>query len=74
MWFDAFPLVEFAINSAINISTGFTPFYMLYGAQVALPIDHALLDPPMSVATSYVAAMRKIVQDAHAAMAKAQQA
>ena len=47
---------------------------MLYGTQVALPIDHALLAPPMSVATSHVENMKKIVQEAHAAMSKAQQA
>ena len=41
---------------------------------MALPIDHALPDPPTSVATSYVANMKQIVQEAHATMAKAQQA
>ena len=41
---------------------------------MALPIDHALLAPPISVATSYVANMKQIVQEAHAAMAKALQA
>ena len=73
MWFDALPLVEFAINT-INISTGLTPFYMLYGTQLALPIDHAFLAPPTSVITSHVANMKQIVQDSHTAMAKAQQA
>ena len=46
------------MNTTINISTGFTPFYILYGTQVALPIDHALLALPMSVATFYVANMK----------------
>ena len=55
MWFDALPLVVFAMNTTINVSTGFTTFYMLYGTQVALPIDHALLAPPTSEATSHVA-------------------
>ena len=52
------------MNTTINVSTGFTPFYMLYGTQVALPIDHALPVPPMSVATSHVANMKQIVQEA----------
>ena len=43
------------MNTTINVSTGFTPFYMLYGTQVALPIDYALPAPPTSVATSHVA-------------------
>ena len=74
MWFDAIPLVEFAMNTTINISTGFTPFYILCSTQVALPIDYALPAPPTSVATSHVATMKQIVQEAHATMAKAQQA
>ena len=58
MWFDALPLVEFAMNTIINVSIGFTPFYILYGTQVALPIDHALLAPLISVATSHIANMK----------------
>lgn len=30
-WFDRLPLVEFAINSTISSSTGFTPFELNYG-------------------------------------------
>ena len=47
---------------------------MLYGTQVALPIDHALPAPPTSVATSHVENMKKIVQEACTTMAKVQQA
>ena len=39
---------------------------------MALPIHHAFPDPPMSIATSHVATMKQIVQEAHATMAKAQ--
>ena len=46
------------MNTTINVSTGFTPFYLLYGTQVAFPIDHALLAPPTSVATSHAANMK----------------
>ena len=74
MWFDALSLVEFTINTTIHVSIGFTPFYMLYGTQVALPTDHTLLAPPTSVATSHVANVKKIVQESFAATAKAQQA
>ena len=41
---------------------------------MALPIDHALPAPPMSVATSHVENIKQIVQEAHATMARAQQA
>ena len=62
------------MNTTINISIGFTLFYILYGIQVALPIDYALLAPAMSVATSHVATMKLIMQEACATMKKAQQA
>ena len=74
MWFDALPLVEFAMNTTINISTCFTLFCMLYSTQVASPIDHVLLAPPISVATSHVANMKKIVQEACTTIEKVQQA
>ena len=60
------------MNTTINVSIGFTPFYILYITQVALSIDHVLLSPPTSVATSHVANMKQIVQEACATMAKAQ--
>ena len=59
------------MNTTVNASTGFTPFHMLYGSEVALPIDHALPAPHMSVAKSHVASVEKLVQEARAAMAKA---
>ena len=62
------------MNTTINVSTGFTPFYMLYGTQVALPIDHALSAPPISIDTSHVANMKKIVQEIHTTMAKEKKA
>ena len=71
MWFDALPLVEFSMNTTINVSTGFAPFYILYSTQVDVSIYHALLAPPTSVATSHVDHMKKIVQEACATMAKA---
>ena len=46
------------MNTIVNVSTGFNPFYILYGTQVALPIDHALPAPPMSVGTSHIANMK----------------
>ena len=62
------------MNTTINVSTGFTLLQMLYSTQVALPIDHALPALLASVATSHVANIKQIVQEARATMAKAQQA
>jgi hypothetical protein len=37
-------MAELAINNSVNASTGFSPFYLSYGRNVALPLDHALAD------------------------------
>ena len=44
-WLDALPFTEFAINSTISQSTGYSPFFMLYGQEVPLPFNHALANP-----------------------------
>ena len=42
-WDELLPMVEFAINSSPNRSTGFTPFYLNYGREPMVPAD--LLSP-----------------------------
>ena len=36
-WVDQLPLAEFAANNAINVSTGYTPFYLNQGSHPAIP-------------------------------------
>lgn len=36
-WDELLPLVEFAMNSAVNRSTGFSPFYLNYGREPLTP-------------------------------------
>ena len=43
-YLDALPFTEFALNSTFSQSTGYSPFFMLYGQEVPLPFDHALLN------------------------------
>ena len=45
VWLDALPFTEFAINSTISQSTGYSPFFILYGQEVPLPFNHALAKP-----------------------------
>jgi hypothetical protein len=35
-WLEALPAVEFAINSAVNISTGYSPFELIFGCKPRL--------------------------------------
>ena len=44
-WLDEIPFTEFAINSKIFQSTGYSPFFMLYRQEVPLPLDYALANP-----------------------------
>ena len=41
-WADKLPYVELAINANVNASTQKPAFELLYGENVALPIDKAL--------------------------------
>ena len=38
-WDELLPMVEFAINSSPNRSTGYTPFYLNYGREPRVPAD-----------------------------------
>ena len=38
-WVEELPSVLWSINTAPNRSTGYTPFFMVYGAEAVLPSD-----------------------------------
>jgi hypothetical protein len=42
-WLDSLPFVQFALNASINSTTGYAPFYLLYGfAPTSLPSQLAV--------------------------------
>jgi hypothetical protein len=43
-WDQHLPLAELAYNTAVQDSTGFTPFSLSYGENPRLPMDHALAE------------------------------
>ena len=72
-WLTAIPYIEFAINSTISASTGKSPFELLYGENVVLPMDHALhAATPLSHAANFTTHIQNLVQQAQESMAKAQ--
>ena len=41
-WDVLLPLYEFALNSTKSAAMGYTPAYILYGHEPALPLEHAV--------------------------------
>ena len=63
-WLTAIPYIEFAINSTVSASTGKSPFELLYGENVALPMDHALHAAPLTHATNFTTHIQNLVRQA----------
>jgi hypothetical protein len=63
-WLPKLPLVEFAINSSINASTGFAPFEINYGRVPSMGLD---ILPPATYngITEYAERAREIILEAH---------
>ena len=45
-WVEELPSVLWRINTTANRSTGYTPFFMVYGAEAVLPSDHGVVISP----------------------------
>lgn len=58
-WEDRLPCLEFAVNSAVNVSTGYSPFYLMYGY---LPRDPLGLLSDVSLAGIAVESTRAMLQ------------
>ena len=54
-WTSKLAYVKLAINSTINVSTGFAPFQLLYGANVKLPLDHIVHAPDIDPGSAIIA-------------------
>ena len=62
-WVEELPSVLWSINTTPNISTGYTPFFMVYGAEAVHPSDIRHDSP--CVAAYVEADNEKARQDAH---------
>ena len=67
-WEDHLPRVCFAYNTSQQESTGFTPFYLMFGRQARIPLD-IMYQTPVTEArnvSQYMWTLRKSLQDAYA--------
>ena len=67
-WEDHLPRVCFAYNTSQQESTGFTPFYLMFGRQARIPLD-IMYQTPVTEArnvSQYMWTFRKSLQDAYA--------
>ncbi len=66
-WEDHLRPLCLAYNSSVHATTGFTPFYLMFGRQVRMPLD-IVYGAPTAESTSqseYAQALRKRLEDAY---------
>ena len=66
-WEECLPKVCFAYNTSEHASTGFTPFYLMYGRQARVPLDVMYGLPPGKSETccQYVSNLRHSLESAY---------
>lgn len=72
-WDELLDCAEYAINSSVHKGTGFTPFQLAYGREVASPLDRALGASTSPAAEQWTQAYRDAVSHARARLLEAQE-
>ena len=72
-WIDYLPTVEMVVNSLPNRSTGYSPFFLMYGYHPVLPIELLKGDESTNVETlsKFLSRMQEVWRSARAQMEKA---
>ena len=66
-WSTYLPLAEFAVRNAINVSTGYSPFYLMYGQNVQAPVGlmaEKAVDTRVESVDVMVSRMQKVLSSA----------
>jgi hypothetical protein len=66
-------MAEFAINTTVNVSTGFSPFHLTYGTDPKSPIDLDVKESTTPAAEEFVKQMNDNINKARDNILKAQQ-
>ena len=71
-WDSLLPMAEFAINSAVNESTKFTPFQLIYGVQPKMPIKMGITMSTTPAAEDFFKEMQNAIAEARNNILQAQ--
>ena len=66
-WSTYLPLAEFVVRNAINVLTGYSPFYLMYGQPVQAPVglmSEKLVDTRVESVDVMVSRMQKVLSHA----------
>jgi transposase InsO family protein len=72
-WDTLLPMAEFAINTTVNVSTGFSPFHLTYGTDPKSPVDLDVKESTTPAAEEFVKQMNDNINKARDNILKAQQ-
>ena len=75
IWSKRLSIAEFAANNAINVSTGYTPFFLNSGENPTLP-EHLVISPGSTsnqAVKEAISRMKEALNDAKGNLAKAQE-
>jgi hypothetical protein len=72
-WVEMLPQIVDHYNNSVNLSTGFTPFYLNYGYHPRQPLDRALPNIPNTAMNTPIADALRARTQAHSNLLRAQQ-
>ena len=64
-WEEALPKVCIAYNTSIHATTGYSPFFLMYGREARLPVDmvYGTQPPVLSTVDNYAQKSRKLLEE-----------